>query len=215
MILSHIACQEGHIWLLFCYDTFYFFNVLYRSIWIFPLRKFVEKNNTKHFHRPTTTNWDLPTQPLFSFKTTQAQPLDWIEASRWVFIHFIRLVPLKWPQITPGGGWGLPRKGLGHNWLVAEKGRIHETNPVSTPKLWWIPMGSFYSFQHELTPELKKRPRPGYPMSLWPHEEWGPPAASIQQINSLPSFLEVWCIPSSFFLQSWHKIRLLNIYIKF
>lgn len=52
--------------------------------------------------------------------------------------------------------------------------------------------------------ELKKRPRPGYPRWIWPHEEWGPPAASIQQINSLfdgrtpPFFWKCDAYPAAF-----------------
>lgn len=190
MILLHIACQEGHIWLLFCYDTFYFTSiyVLFKSICYNLLISLEEHGRTKQYETlPPSNNDELRSpDPATLLFQNHPGPTAGLNRGLTLGFHPFHLIgSLEWHKITPGGGCGVPWKGLGHNWLVAEKGRIHETNPVSTHQVMVNSNGVIiYTFQNELT-GIKKRPRPGYPRWIWPHEEWGPPAASIQQINSL------------------------------
>ena len=176
-------------------------------MWIFLLRKFVEKR--QYTTLPPSNNDELrsPDPATLLFQDHPGPTAGLNRGFTLGFHPFHPIGSLEWHEKHhsnyTGGGCGVPWKDLGHNWLVAKKVRYQRNNSDQPPKLCWIPMGSFYSFQHELT-GIKKRPRPGYPMSLWPHEEWGPPAASIQQTDSLfdgrtpPFFWKCDAYPAAF-----------------
>ena len=142
-------------------------------------------------------NWDLQTQPLCSFKTTQAQPLDWIRGLTLGFHPMISSDWFPWTRKTPPklqGKWmGGALKRSGHNWLlkrVASKKKIRyqapkvavNSNEVSivlvTPAMLFV---SNVVFKWAYGNRNVSNSGTG----TAPHEEWGPPVASIQQTDSL------------------------------